>query len=237
MHRGTAIAGTIVGAALMGVAALVGQLRPRSSISPPPTRAPRPVPSHLQDSGEPLQLPSEGVGDLVQRRYWVDITNSQLTARTLMRQVKRELPAFSPQMLAAFRKSKGWRWRMAVGDEYAINIVGPFNGAVRVTEVTPTSFTFVTLRGHPEAGQIRFVASALPEVPGGLRFEIISWARSRDSIVYLGYYFGRLGKLLQQQVWVGFCKRIVACSGGTMRGKVEVHTKELSVAGEVVPIV
>jgi hypothetical protein len=237
MNRGTAIAGTIIAAAIAGAAALLRREDPQREVGPPPSEAPSPVPGALQEKGEPLQLTGDGVGELVHRRYWIDIADARLTPRALMRQVKRELPAFSPSRLAAFRKTRGWRLWMAVGDEYDINILGPFNGGVRVTEVTPTSFTLVTLRGHPEAGQIRFVACTLPEVPGGLRFEIHSWARNRDSLVYMGYYIGRLGKLIQRQVWVSFCRRVAERSGGTALGKVGVRTEELPITGEVVPVV
>ena len=47
---------------------------------------------------------------------------------------------------------------MEVGDEYVVRMPGPWDGPVRVVEVTPTSFRLATLDGHLEAGQIEFRA-------------------------------------------------------------------------------
>ncbi|MCV4939648.1 DUF1990 domain-containing protein, partial [Escherichia coli] len=80
--------------------------------------------------------------------------------------------------------AKGQPWEMRVGDEYDIRILGPWNGSVRVDEVGPTSFTLVTLKGHPEAGKIRFSAEAAERT---LCFRIESWARSRDGLVQFAY--------------------------------------------------
>ena len=49
---------------------------------------------------------------------------------------------------------------MRVGDEFTIRIPGPWDGPVRAVEVDATSFGFVTLEGHLEAGRIRFGAAS-----------------------------------------------------------------------------
>lgn len=199
-------------------------------------RAPRPVPAHLLWDGEPVQLPSDGVGPLFHRRYMVDIAGPQLDAAALMARVQADVGAFSPRLLADFQKRRGDPHVMRQGDEYDIKIMGPWNGAVRVTEVKPTLFTFVTLEGHPEAGQITFEVEPHPTTPGALHFEIRSWARSRDMLVSLTYKEGVVGKEIQKNAWVAFCDEVVAASGGEAMAEVEVITEEREFTREVVRV-
>jgi hypothetical protein len=149
-----------------------------------------------------------------------------------MGHMQRDLNAFEPQNHARFSKTEGSPERMRVGDRFDITIAGPWNGAVRVVEVSPQSFSFVTLRGHPEAGQIRFRLTAHPERPGALRFEILSWARSRDMLV--GLAFSAAGKEIQKNAWAEFCMNVVEQSGGAQVGDVSVLTEERPFEKEVV---
>ena len=199
-------------------------------------RRPRPIPRELLWGEHRLQLPGDGVGTLFHRRYSVLVKNPALGDRELMDHVKADLRQLSPKHLADFRKVRGHPRRMAVGDEYKIVIMGPWNGSVRVIEVTPTSFTFVTLKGHPEAGQITFALDRSDLRPGCVRFEINSWARSRDMLVSLGYEHAGIGKEIQKNAWVSFCQAVVAASGGEAAGEIEVVTEERTAGGEVIPI-
>ncbi|HMQ34851.1 MAG TPA: DUF1990 family protein [Chloroflexaceae bacterium] len=199
-------------------------------------RAPRPVPARLLRAGRPVQLPGDGHGPLFHRRYAVDFAGSRLGPEALMAQVKADLSDFSPRMLAHFEKTKGDPAELREGDEYHITILGPWNGRVRVVEAQPTSFTFITLEGHPEAGQIMFSLEHHPARRGALRFEICSWARSRDMIVGLTYKEVGVGKEVQKNAWVTFCERVVEASGGKALGEVSVVTEEQRFDGEVIPI-
>lgn len=200
-------------------------------------RRPRPVPRQLLWRGQRVQLPGDGYGTLFHRRYSVVIDRPRVRRRALMDRIKADLPAFSPKLLADFKKTKGHPRQMRVGDEYKITILGPWNGSVRVAEVTPVSFTFVTLEGHPEAGQITFALSRHTARPGAICFEINSWARSRDMLVSLSYKEGKLGKEFQKNAWVTFCERVATASGGKVIGEVEVRTEEQEDEGEVIPVV
>ena len=167
-----------------------------------------------------VQLPVDGDGAIFHRRYRVEIAGSKFTSSALIREVGLRFNQLSPSALAEFEKVKGKPWSLEVGDEFDIQILGPWNGSVRVSEVLPDSFSFVTLEGHPEAGQIRF-QSAL--IPGRLSFEIVSWARSRDPLVALAYGAG--GKEIQKSTWVQFLEAIVELSGGMQLGEITVETQ------------
>lgn len=200
-------------------------------------RRPRPVARELLWGEHRVQLPGDGYGVLFHRRYSVVIDRPRLRGRRLMDRIKADLADFSPRVLASFKKTRGHPRVMHVGDEYDITILGPWNGGVRVAEVTPTSFTFVTLEGHPEAGQITFAVTGHAGRPGAICFEINSWARSRDMLVSLSYREGKIGKEVQKNAWVTFCERVAKASGGTQHGEVEVTTEERDVEGEVIPVV
>jgi uncharacterized protein (UPF0548 family) len=168
-----------------------------------------------------VQLPVDGDGALFYRRYCVQIAGSRLTAAALIREVGLRFSQLTPTALADFEKVKGKPWSLEVGDEFDIVLLGPWNGSVRVIEVLPDSFCFVTLEGHPEAGQIRF--RAVPGQDGALTFEIVSWARSRDPLVGLAYGAG--GKEVQKSTWVQFLESVVELSGGT-QAEITVETQE-----------
>ena len=89
--------------------------------------------------------------------------------------------------------------RLVVGDELAVRLPGPWDGPVRVVEVTETSFRLATLRGHMEAGEIGFRADTNDR--GWTAFEIESWARSGDGMFYWLYERFPLARELQLHMW------------------------------------
>ena len=180
----------------------------------------------------PEQPAATGSGPLLERRYFIDVVRARQSPAQLMAEVQTDVPRFSPDALADFKKQDGDD-KLKVGDEFSITIPGPWNGCVRVTEVSATSFEFITLAGHPEAGRIRFAAHYLDEQPGVLRFEIRSSARSRDELVAFAYDTLGGGKLLQEATWSEFCRRVAAASGGQALGDVVVETFRHDKAGHV----
>ncbi|TGE13980.1 DUF1990 family protein [Hymenobacter elongatus] len=176
---------------------------------------------------KPAQPASTGSGPLFERRYWIDITHPTLSARALMEAVQCDVAHFSPDLLAQFEKTKGQERRLRQGDEFSIKILGPWNGSVRVTEVTPECFELITLENHPEAGRIKFsVEAAGARGADTVRFEIHSWARSRDGLVAFTYDTLGLGKRVQQQTWELFCQKVAEASGGHAPEPVQVETIE-----------
>ncbi|AIZ63186.1 hypothetical protein PK28_04855 [Hymenobacter sp. DG25B] len=171
---------------------------------------------------ESEQPASVGSGPLLERRYYIDMEGATLTADELLRRVQCDVPYFSPDLLAEFEKRKGTSDCLQKGDEFSIKILGPWNGTVRVTRIEKTYFEFVTLEGHPEAGRIRF--SVRRRAGGKLRFEIHSWARSRDGLVSFAYDTLGVGKRVQENTWRIFCERVAEASGGQALGPVIIET-------------
>ena len=174
---------------------------------------------------KPEQPEHHGAGPLFERIYCLDIAAPRLTARQLMAHVQCHLEHYSPDLLAEFEKSRGRPGCLEPDDEYRIKILGPWNGTVRVKQVGALFFELVTLESHPEAGRIRFSLHELPPgSTGQLRFEIHSWARSRDGLVAFTYNTLGVGKLVQQQTWELFCSKVAEESGGQATGPVSVET-------------
>jgi Domain of unknown function (DUF1990) len=122
--------------------------------------------------------------------------------------------------VASFTKVLGEDGSMAVGDEYVVRMPGPWDGPVRVVDRMPTSFRFVTLAGHLEAGQIRFSA-ARGEL---LEFRIESWAQSGDRMSNLLYHHLRMSKEVQLHMWTSVLERVAELSGGRLTGGIEILT-------------
>ncbi|OWP63550.1 hypothetical protein CDA63_08175 [Hymenobacter amundsenii] len=173
---------------------------------------------------KPEQPAYTGSGPFFERRYWLDVQHPRQSAAELLDHVKCHLPDFSPDLLADFEKSKGAAGCLEVGDEFRIKILGPWNGDVRVTDLGADFFELATLENHPEAGRIRFSLRPHDTLPATVRFEIHSWARSRDGLVAFTYDTLGLGRLVQQQTWETFCERVGKLSGGLWLGPVQVET-------------
>ncbi len=172
------------------------------------------------------QPAATGSGPWLERRYYIDVVRPRLTPAQLIARVQTDLPSFSPELLADFTKNEGPPGELLrVGDKFSIKILGPWNGRVRVISAGPSSFEFITLEGHPEAGRIRFEAHPLDGRPDALRFEISSRARSRDGLVAFAYDTIGGGLLMQKATWVEFCRRVAAACGGQALADVVVETE------------
>lgn len=173
---------------------------------------------------KPEQPASTGSGPFFERCYQVSFQHARQSAAELFRTITCEIEQFSPDLLADFEKTKGAGHCLAVGDEFKIRILGPWNGSVRVTEMGVDYFELATLENHPEAGRIRFSLRHHPLLPNTLQFEIHSWARSRDGLVAFTYDTLGIGKKVQEQTWRTFCERVAEYCGGLPLGPVSVET-------------
>jgi hypothetical protein len=193
-----------------------------------PEEAPPPLPDGLLD--EEVQRLRHGVGPLFHRRYLAHIRGPQLSPEELMARLQRNPDCAAPTEFATFKKAAGNADRMRPGDEYVVRMPGPWDGPVRVFEVSPRSFGLMTLEGHLEAGQIVF------RVRGGdhrIEFEIESWARSGDRLSDLLYDRLRMSKEVQLHMWTSFLERVIRLSGGTRAGGLRIDTRrveEVSIA-------
>ena len=177
--------------------------------------APAPLPD------DEAQLVADGAGPLFHRLYRAHIRDASVRPEELMARLQADPDSAAPSEFATFRKVAGDEGAMSPGDEYIVRMPGPWDGPVRVVEVSERSFRFMTLAGHLEAGQIAF------RVDGGderMRFEIESWARSGDRLSNLLYDRMRMSKEIQLHMWISFLERVIRMSGGERDGGLRIDT-------------
>ncbi len=191
--------------------------------------------SERLDTGDGTQLASGGSGALIHRRYEIALPNSAVSHDIVLRLMQLHLTEFAPATLARFEKRVGSDQLFRVGDEYEITMLGPWNGRVRVAEMTQDSFTLVTLEGHPEAGHITFSVQDDTNSAGQLLVRIESLARSRHAIVAAADGALRVGKRVQTEVWITFLQRFALLAGVSTRPEVGITTESLPDATTVPP--
>lgn len=167
------------------------------------------------------QTASEGVGFLLQRQYTGVIAGAKVSAKELIDLLLRDFVLMPPASLAKFSRPPGVRGPLKVGDEMDVNIRMAGVSKVRLIEITPRSFTLLTMSDHPEAGRISFAAR---ERDGGafLDLRVRSRARSGRLYQFIGYMI--LGKAMQTKVWTEFIRSAAAASGGRILEPVKVET-------------
>src|SRR3984885_2214569 len=171
-----------------------------------------------------VQGHEDGRGPLFHRMYRTRIRESRLDGPERMEKLQADLNVAAPTKFARFQLVLGEPGRLTVGDEYVVRIPGPWDGPVRVIDVSPCSFRLATLAGPLEAGQIEFRArSAKTEVI----FEIDSWARSGSPLVNLLYHRLRMAKEIQAHMWISFLERVVQLAGGHMTGGIDLATERV----------
>jgi hypothetical protein len=184
------------------------------------------APPSLPPGVEPaeVQRPGAGVGPLFHRRYRARIRDAGVGPEELLARVAGHPDRAAPTEFASFQKVHGEDGAMRVGDEYVVRMPGPWDGPVRVVDVTDRSFRLVTLDGHLEAGTIEFRASPWHD---GVCFEIESWARSGDRLSNLLYHRLRMAKEIQLHMWTSFLERVARLAGGRLTGGIDIHTRRV----------
>ncbi|HEY3543445.1 MAG TPA: DUF1990 family protein [Gaiellaceae bacterium] len=175
----------------------------------------------IDDDVQPIEA---GVGPLFHRLYRATIRDARLSSQELIHRLSVDPNVAAPTELARFLKIGGTKGRLAVGDELVVRMPGPWDGPVRVTTTTPTSFRFATLSGHLEAGQIEFRST---QREGLLQFEIESWARSGDRLSNLLYHHLRMAKEVQLHMWTSFLEQVAKLSEGRLTGGIEIVSRKV----------
>jgi hypothetical protein len=171
-----------------------------------------------------VQRFEDGVGPLFHRVYRARIRDARISPEEVISSLGNDPNRSTPTALARFLKVHGADGRLAVGDELVVRMPGPWDGPVRVTSATPTSFRFATLAGHLEAGQIEFRATRSDAM---LCFEIESWARSGDRLSNVLYHHLRMAKEVQLHMWTSFLERVARLAEGRLTGGIEIVSRKV----------
>jgi uncharacterized protein (UPF0548 family) len=188
---------------------------------PPAATDPPPLPESTEER-DLLRL-EDGVGRPLHRLYRAIVVAADLEAEALMGRLREDLDRLAPSTLARFEKVRGAPGQVVVGDEYLVRMPGPWNGPVRVVDVTPLSIRLATLRGHLEAGQIEFRARGGED----LEFSIESWACSGDRLSDLLYSHLGMAKEVQLHMWTSALEQVAKLAGGSLTAGVHVTTQPM----------
>jgi len=182
---------------------------------------PPPLPADTPLNG--IQSPDSGSGAFLRRRYRVDAVDGRLDAASVIANIREDINRVVPGGIAHFRKIAGDEdGPLSVGDEFVVRMPGPWDGPVRVIELTPTSFRLATLDGHLEAGQIEWRAQDVDD--GALRFEVESWSRPGDRLSEIAHHRLRMAKEVQLHMWTSVLENVVELVAGRMSAGVDIHT-------------
>jgi hypothetical protein len=183
-----------------------------------------PPPVDTAVSRADVQRPEDGAGPLFRRRYHARIHGPDTGAVRLMEEIQADPNRVAPGGMAHFQKEKGEEGRMQVGDEFVVRMPGPWDGPIRVVELTARSFRFVTLDGHLEAGQIEWRAR---DEDRCLAFEIESWARGGDRVSFVLHDRLRMAKEVQLHMWTRVLERVARRVGGKLAEGIEIETRRV----------
>ncbi len=152
---------------------------------------------------QPEQLPSEGVGALTQKRFWVDLRTTRFDADSLFAYVREHLPELISSPMIRVQAEPNSSTQIEQGETLTLEI--PFRGhvQVRVAEVANRRITFLTVAGHPIAGAVRFFVEPFGEM---VRFEIQVYDRAASTFDRI--MLRTLGQSLQRTAWVNVAKNV-----------------------------
>lgn len=173
-----------------------------------------------------IQRVADGLGSLYHRHFWIEFTDAAMEPDELIAALADDLNAAAPGEVSSFETGDDDSSRsLQVGAELVVRLPGPWDGPVRVIDRSPTSFRFVTLDGHMEAGEIEFRATTTDR--GYIRFAIETWARSGDRSFRVLYDALPLAREAQAFMWAHFCSRMPKLADGIIMSNVAVNTERI----------
>lgn len=155
----------------------------------------------------PEQLPAEGIGDPVRKRFGARIEGSPLSPEELCARFRDRWAGIVPLTTEV---EPGDTAGVHEGASVTMSLPGRGTVQVRCEEVTDRSLTFATLEGHPLAGIVHFAFSREGDA---LLFEILIYARAANPLDLLA--LRTLGDGMQDSTWRTTVERVVELSGGT----------------------
>jgi NADH dehydrogenase len=158
---------------------------------------------------QPEQLPQDGVGDLGRKRFWADVAGSRLSPEELMRRLCERFDEVTPWMMDLQAEPDTPR-HLEAGLTLTMELPMGRRVQVRVVEMTPRRITLVTLRGHPLAGAVRFLAESRGD---RVRFEVQVYDRSSNTADWLVMH--PFGARMQEVNWSALVERMVEETGGS----------------------
>jgi NADH dehydrogenase len=168
---------------------------------------------------QPAQLPSEGVGVLTRKQYWIDIRGGRFDADGLFAHVRAHLAELMPPSVR-MKAEPHASTCIDVGETLTIEVPVRGHIQVRVAEAGDRRITLLTLAGHPIAGAVRFFVEPHGDA---VRFMVQVYDRPASTIDQILMY--AVGGWLQRGSWIGLVENVASAAGGGKTSS-EVQTSE-----------
>lgn len=156
------------------------------------------------------QLPEEGVGAMVRKRFHGDVQGGRFSAEAMSEYLRTHFDDVTPQFLRTHAEP-GAPTTIAEGETLTLAL--PLRGhvQVRVAEVTDRRITMLTLEGHPLAGAVRFLVE-----PRGDRVRVEVQVFERAATVVDLLAMRTVGDFLQNRSWEAVVRNLAEAAGGTL---------------------
>jgi anti-anti-sigma regulatory factor len=170
---------------------------------------------NLNVHGRRTAGPVQGFGQLWEKTYTIDLSDSKLTPEQIISVLKNKFPEFQPPQNRFYPTEAG----IKPGEIVLINASTPGGmvaTGVMVLYAAPCSFTFITPQGHPEAGWVTFRSF---EKEGRIIMQVQGLARASDPVYEAAFRIA--GSSLQQQIWTFLLESLAKHTGSS--SKAEFH--------------
>ena len=168
----------------------------------------------------PEQLPGTGLGTLQVKHFWADLRGHHLAPREVIGLLRDRFADIMPVPVGI--EPGAPTVRLDVGATITLHLPGRGHVQVRVEEADDAHVVLSTLRGHPLAGVVRFLAAPAAE---GVRFEVMTADRAATPLDWLGLSIG--GARLQDANWRTVVRRVADMAEATIDG-VQSHVRDAS---------
>ena len=170
---------------------------------------------NLNVHGRRTAGPLQGFGQLWEKTYTIDLSDSKLNPEQIISVLKNKFPEFQPPQNRFYPTETG----IKPGEIVLINASTPGGmvaTGVMVLYAAPRTFTFITPQGHPEAGWVTFRSF---EKEGRIIMQVQGLARASDPVYEAAFRIA--GSNLQQQIWTFLLESLAKHTGS--KSKAEFH--------------
>lgn len=175
---------------------------------------PTPLDAGLRELADqqPEQLPDEGIGSFVHKRFWSDMDAGGRLPEALFAILRSHLAEVAPKTMGVGAEGDVPA-TIEKGNTLTLSLPMRGHVQVRVIELSARSMTFVTLSGHPLAGAVRFLFEARGTF---VRFQVEVFERAANLIDLVG--MRALGDQLQDHTWTHVIQTLAEVVGATSEG-------------------
>lgn len=150
-----------------------------------------------------VQVVDDGMGDLYKKTFTIPIQVNFNKLQHHFKDFKSDMNKYSKNPIAKLPDKSICKSGLEEGNRILIELLGPYNGPVVVTESSENNLKLQTLENHPKAGYIEFSITKSATVPHFFRVD--TYSRSKDYLFHLARSKTQVVSKIQDTVWIDLC--------------------------------